>query len=147
MEKHEMSFVSAAHVIKARGRGRGRQTPPPGFTAAQIIPHKRRQPWISAGEKWDKIRLENVIFHAAARKGLSVAARQGCLCCAGGGKCLQKLLAVYNRFFSAENRKSLREEIALEKREYALFIRLYRRARKENPPFRSFHLSEQKHHI
>lgn len=145
MEQHEMSFVSAAHVIKARGRGRRRLPPPPGFAAIRPRPRGRSgRARMAGGEKWDKIRLENFIFYLAARRKMPVRAWRGHLYCGSGTGALGALLRVYNRFFGKQNKRFLREEAKLEEAEYADFCRCYERERKANPLFPSFRIGTER---
>ena len=82
--------------------------------------------------KWDKIRLENLIYFCAAQAGCEVFARAGRLYGENLSPLLMQLISLYNRFFTRENRRFLAEdtkagraEIAAQRRKFLADCRRY----------------------
>ena len=62
---------------------------------------------------WDKTDVENLIYARAASERKTLLTTYGCLLCRNAEPRLAALLGIYNRFFAAENRRFLRQEMTL----------------------------------
>lgn len=91
--------------------------------------------------KWDKIDLENLIFYLAARHGQKIWFCAGVAYTKGKSAILQKLLLIYNRYFTAENKVFLKEDCAESKRENFFFQKQFERETKQKVLAKSFCLA------
>lgn len=93
-------------------------------------------------DKWDKTRLENLIFYLAARQGSCLLSFQGRLNVKN--RCsvvLGELLNIYNLFFEQENLRFLKQEILETKRENKSFRLAFAGERAKYPLQKSFFLA------
>lgn len=90
--------------------------------------------------KWDKIRLENLIFYYGALEKSEIYARRGALYCTQGGTMLKGLLHVYNHFFSGQNRRRLRREWRWWRSVYSSYAQQYYADVQRSVIGKSFHL-------
>ena len=94
-------------------------------------------------KRWDKIRLENLIFARARQERKKVWARQGRLYVDGSSAYLRALLRIYAVFFQEENLSFLREDELQTFLMCAVRKEEFERERKKNPLFSTFYLSAQ----